>query len=72
MKTVRLTILLSLCAALSLGSLSVPAAAALNPARHDRGYAEILYNNTNGLPTSAVNDIARTEEGFLWLGGYAG
>ena len=72
MKRTRLTILLFLCAALLLGPFSAPAAAALNPARHDRGYAEILYNNTNGLPTSAVNDIAQTAEGFLWLGGYAG
>ena len=36
------------------------------------GYASVLYDNTNGLPTSEANAIAETEEGFIWIGGYSG
>ncbi len=38
----------------------------------DEGYAAILYDNTNGLPTSEANDIAQTEDGFIWMGCYSG
>ena len=36
------------------------------------GYASVLYDNTNGLPTSEANAIAETSEGFLWIGSYSG
>lgn len=36
------------------------------------GYSAVLYDNTNGLPTSEANAIAETEEGFIWIGSYAG
>ena len=36
------------------------------------GYATVLYNNTNGLPTSEANTIAQTSEGFIWIGSYYG
>ncbi len=29
------------------------------------GYSSILYNNTNGLPTSEANAIAETRDGFI-------
>ncbi len=32
----------------------------------------ILYDNTNGLPTSEANDIVQTKEGFIWIGSYSG
>ncbi|MDO5133886.1 MAG: SpoIIE family protein phosphatase, partial [Eubacteriales bacterium] len=35
-------------------------------------YSAVLYNNTNGLPTSEANDIAQTGEGFIWIGSYGG
>ena len=35
-------------------------------------YSAVLYDNTNGLPTSEANVIAQTEEGFLWIGCYGG
>ena len=38
----------------------------------DSGYSVVLYDNTNGLPTSTVNAIAQTEEGFIWIGSYSG
>ena len=36
------------------------------------GFASVLYDNTNGLPTSEANAIAETDEGFLWIGSYSG
>ena len=32
----------------------------------------VLYNNTNGLPTSEANAIAETGDGFIWVGSYSG
>lgn len=37
-----------------------------------RGYSPVLYNNTNGLPTSEANAIVQTPEGFMWIGCYSG
>ena len=37
-----------------------------------RGYSPVLYNNSNGLPTSEANAIAQTPDGFLWIGSYSG
>lgn len=36
------------------------------------GYSAVLYDNTNGLPTSEANAIAETKEGFIWIGSYSG
>ena len=36
------------------------------------GFSAILYDNSNGLPTSEANAIAQTEEGLLWIGCYSG
>ena len=36
------------------------------------GFSAVLYDNTNGLPTSEANAIAETEDGFIWIGGYSG
>lgn len=36
------------------------------------GYSAVLYDNTNGLPTSEANAIAETAEGFIWIGSYSG
>ncbi len=37
-----------------------------------RGYSTVLYDNTNGLPTSEANAIAESDEGFIWIGSYGG
>ncbi|MCR5487318.1 MAG: HD domain-containing protein [Lachnospiraceae bacterium] len=39
---------------------------------HSEGYSAVLYDNSNGLPTSEANAIAETSEGFIWIGSYAG
>ena len=36
------------------------------------GYSAVLYDNTNGLPTSEANALAETDEGFIWIGSYSG
>ncbi len=35
-------------------------------------YTAILYDSTNGLPTSEANAIVQSSDGFIWLGGYSG
>ncbi|MBP5282947.1 MAG: histidine kinase, partial [Lachnospiraceae bacterium] len=44
----------------------------VDPTGRSEGFAAILYDNTNGLPTSEANDIIQTSEGFLWIGSYSG
>lgn len=36
------------------------------------GYIQTIYNNTNGIPGSEVNDIAQTMDGMIWVGTYGG
>ena len=35
-------------------------------------YTSILYDSTNGMPTSEANAITQSADGFIWLGGYSG
>ena len=44
----------------------------VDPMGRSEGYAAVLYDNTNGLPTSEANAIAESSEGFLWIGSYSG
>ena len=44
----------------------------VDPIGQEEGYSAVLYNNTNGLPTSEANDIVQTDEGFIWIGSYGG
>ncbi|MCR5005606.1 MAG: SpoIIE family protein phosphatase [Clostridiales bacterium] len=44
----------------------------VDPVYHSESCSSVLYDNTNGLPTSEANAIAQTEEGFIWIGGYSG
>ena len=44
----------------------------VDPVSGEEGYSAILYDNTNGLPTSEANDIAETDDGFIWIGSYSG
>ena len=45
---------------------------AVDPTGITEGFSAILYDNTDGLPTSESNTIAETEEGFIWIGSYSG
>lgn len=44
----------------------------VDPTGRTEGFSAFLYNNPNGLPTSEANAITETEEGFIWIGSYAG
>ncbi|MCR5789709.1 MAG: histidine kinase, partial [Lachnospiraceae bacterium] len=44
----------------------------VDPTGKSEGFSAVLFNNTNGLPTSEANAIAETSEGFIWIGSYAG
>ncbi len=44
----------------------------VDPIGSEEGYSAILYDSTNGLPTSESNAIAQTSEGFIWIGSYSG
>jgi len=44
----------------------------VDPVNNKDGFSAILYDNTNGLPTSETNAIAETSEGFIWIGCYSG
>ncbi|MBR0162478.1 MAG: SpoIIE family protein phosphatase [Oscillospiraceae bacterium] len=44
----------------------------VDPIGNSDSYSAVLYNNTNGLPTSEMNAIAETGDGFIWIGGYSG
>ena len=44
----------------------------VDPVRSNDNYSAVVYDNTNGLPTAEANDIVQTEEGFIWIGCYAG
>ncbi|MBR5420921.1 MAG: response regulator [Lachnospiraceae bacterium] len=36
------------------------------------GYSAVLYNASNGLPTSDANAILSARDGYIWIGGYSG
>ncbi len=38
----------------------------------DVGYSSIIYDATNGLPTSDANYILGAKDGYIWIGGYSG
>lgn len=45
---------------------------AVDPVEESDNYSAVMYDNTNGLPTSEANAIAQTSEGFIWIGSYGG
>ena len=44
----------------------------VDPITESESFSAVLYDNTNGLPTSEANAIAQTSEGFIWIGSYSG
>ncbi len=44
----------------------------IDPLGQSDSFSAVLYNNTNGLPTSEANVIAQTADGFIWIGSYGG
>ncbi|MBE7008877.1 MAG: HD domain-containing protein [Ruminococcaceae bacterium] len=60
-------------AALSLVLLCVAAQAVFEEQDgKSSDYTSVLYNSSNGLPTSDVNAVVQSAEGFIWIGSYSG
>ena len=68
----RTASLLAVLLLISALPLAPARAASVDPTGLGVGYSAVLYNNTNGLPTSDVNAVAQSGEGFLWIGSYSG
>ena len=47
-------------------------AVTVDPVGHSDNYSAVMYDITNGLPTSEANAIAQTDDGFVWIGSYGG
>ncbi len=69
----------SLAIILLLSSICMSAVAAddrsdlsIDPINRSGEYTAVLYNNSNGLPTSEANAILQASDGFIWIGSYAG
>ena len=78
-KVLKKICLIFLCVLLTAGftmSEAVPALAEAKSRRDllgsDTDYTAILYDSSNGLPTSEANAIAQSSDGFMWIGGYSG
>ena len=65
-----LFLLLNVCAASADDSSD--GVSSVDPVNQSDHFSAVLYDNTNGLPTSEANAIVQTSEGFLWIGSYAG
>lgn len=47
-------------------------ASASTEASQSSALTRVLYNNSNGLPTSEANAIVQAENGFIYIGSYSG
>ena len=73
----RIRLMLSLLLACLIVIQAAPAVNAMSPESFEPvsdnlEFYPVVYDNTNGLPTAEANDIAQTDEGFIWIGCYAG
>ena len=71
-----LHLLLVLAILLNMGTAgaegSPDGVATVDPVGQPENFSAVLYDNTNGLPTSEANAIVQTSEGFIWIGSYGG
>ena len=44
----------------------------VDPSSSSDGYSTVLYDNSNGLPTSEANAVVMTSDGCIWIGSYSG
>ncbi|MCR4616977.1 MAG: HD domain-containing protein [Lachnospiraceae bacterium] len=73
-RLIRLVLSAALTVFLTLNCFSMDGFAAKNREILGEGtdFTAILYDSSNGLPTSEANAIAQSSDGFIWLGGYSG
>ena len=69
-KKLAMAVVFAVC--LSVGQTDVEAASNRDVFGIDADYTSVLFDSTNGMPTSEANAIAQSSDGFIWLGGYSG
>ena len=57
---------------LNVGAARADGVSTVDPVDQPENFSAVLYDNTNGLPTSEANAIVQTSEGFIWIGSYGG
>ena len=57
---------------LNVGAAHADGVSTVDPINQPENFSAVLYDNTNGLPTSEANAIVQTSEGFIWIGSYGG
>jgi len=67
-----LTVLLAIIMLLHTGAAAADGAKTVDPVNEPENFSAVLYDNTNGLPTSEANAIVQTADGFIWIGSYGG
>ena len=65
-------IALVMAAAVIMPHLMLPASVFAEDEMCSENFVETIYNNTNGIVSSEANDIAETDDGYIWIGSYAG
>ena len=64
--------LLTIVALMNLGAAAAEGTNTVDPVNDPENFSAVLYDNTNGLPTSEANAIVQTADGFIWIGSYGG
>jgi len=64
-------ILVSILLLIGTIALSVESTQSIHAAQKD-DFIETIYNNANGMVSSEANIISETEDGYIWIGSYAG
>lgn len=79
LKACLITFLLAVSVSLTAFAYDTPPAAELNGGGYavsgqlqDAGYSAVIFDATNGLPTSEANCVLAASDGFIWIGGYSG
>jgi len=67
-----LFLLLAIVALMNLGAAAAEGTNTVDPVNDPENFSAVLYDNTNGLPTSEANAIVQTADGFIWIGSYGG
>ncbi len=56
----------------SLPTQSTSKIITVDPTGQNEGYSAVLYDSSNGLPTSEANAIVQASDGSIWIGNYSG
>lgn len=68
----RTTSLILAACIISAAAIQPIESAAVSESAASDNFVEKIYNNTNGMVSSEANVICETEDGYIWIGSYAG